>query len=316
MQRTNYILTITGSDGSGASGVQADIGVMTALGSRALTAITSLTLQNSLGIQQFYDVPAQIVAGEIAAVEDDYSPRVVKVGMIRRVETLAAVVAALRKYAPRYVIYDPIVSSSFGTRLMSDELIAVTRTQLLPLCSLVIIKRDDMRHFLLSDGDDGVVVLGDDCTRHGMAGSLSAAIAAYLNQGLGTAEAIAAARSYVRLHLPENHVYEGRPQEMYKQFEHDVALHHRTRGDVAFYADCQNVSSRYLAQVTKKLTGKSPKAIIDEYILEHVSAALLTSGQNIQEIAFYFGFSSQAHFTKFFRKMTGMTPTEYRKKNK
>ena len=79
-----------------------------------------------------------------------------------------------------------------------------------------------------------------------------------------------------------------------------------------YYADRMNVSSRYLAQVTKRMAGISPKSLIDEYLLKQVKIALQSTHRTIQEIAWQFGFTSQSHFTKFFKKMAGETPTEYR----
>ena len=76
------ILTITGSDGTGGSGVQADIKTVSALGGYAVTAITSITVQNTLGIQEFYDLPADTVTGQVEAIVNDVQPKVVKIGMI------------------------------------------------------------------------------------------------------------------------------------------------------------------------------------------------------------------------------------------
>ena len=71
------ILTITGSDSTGGSGVQADITTISALGSKAVSVITSVTLQNTLGIQHFYDLPAPIVSGQLDAIVDDVMPETV-----------------------------------------------------------------------------------------------------------------------------------------------------------------------------------------------------------------------------------------------
>ena len=59
------ILTITGSDNTGGSGVQADIRAITELGGRMVSVVTCITIQNTLGIQEFYDIPAQVVADQI-----------------------------------------------------------------------------------------------------------------------------------------------------------------------------------------------------------------------------------------------------------
>ena len=81
------ILTITGSDSTGGSGVQADIRTIATLGGYAVSAVTSVTVQNTLGIQAFYDLPAEIVRGQIEAIINDMQPDTVKVGMIRTIET-------------------------------------------------------------------------------------------------------------------------------------------------------------------------------------------------------------------------------------
>ena len=94
--KTNIpILTITGSDSTGGSGVQADIKTISALGGYALSAITAITVQNTLGIQEFFNLPDNIVAGQIEAIINDIQPEVVKIGMIRSVGTLNALARCL-----------------------------------------------------------------------------------------------------------------------------------------------------------------------------------------------------------------------------
>ena len=97
----NTILTITGSDPTGESGIQADIKYISELGLTAVSAITTITLQNTLGIQEFHDLPAGVVGGQIEAIVNDVQPKVVKIGMMRRVETIQTVVyARLRGLRP------------------------------------------------------------------------------------------------------------------------------------------------------------------------------------------------------------------------
>ena len=71
MQTNKPILTITGSDPAGVSGVQADIKVISQLGGYAVSAITSVTVQNTLGIQDFHDLPASVVEGQVEAIMND-----------------------------------------------------------------------------------------------------------------------------------------------------------------------------------------------------------------------------------------------------
>lgn len=287
------ILTITGSDSTAGSGVQADIKTISELGGYAMSAITSITVQTTLGIQQFYDVPAQIVAGQIDAVMNDFEPDVVKIGLIRRVDTLEVVVKALQKYRPRHVILDTVVLSSRGDTLISREMLEAISQQLLPLCTLVVKK--------------------DDGSMHGFSNRYASAVAVFLSQGLPTDEAESKAKAYINTQVMRASDLQGRSSELYNELLDAIVEHHRQASDVRFYADLLNVSSRYLAQVTRRISGKSPKAIIDDYLMHEIELQLKSTDSTVQEIAYRLGFSSQAHFTKFFKKLKGISPTEYRK---
>lgn len=293
MNSIRPILTITGSDSTGGSGVQADIELISSLGGYAVSAITSITVQNTLGIQAFFDVPAEIISGQIEAVINDVQPTVVKVGMIRTVEAVEVIVDALSKYHPEYVIYDPIVYSTKGERLMDEDVVERVQERLVPLCSLVINQR---------------------LSSHGMRNAFSSAIATFLSQGESMEVAIARAKDFVNARMARHERLQGRANELYREFMEILAGHCRKNSDVAFYASSLNVSARYLGQVTRKIAGKTPKNLIDEYLVEEVEKQLATTEMTVQEVAYAFGFSSQAHFTKFFKKMKGITPSQYRKK--
>ena len=143
MRELQPILTITGSDSTGGSGVQADIKTISELGGYAVSAITSITVQNTLGIQEFFDVPAEIVSGQIEAIMNDIQPSVVKVGMIRKVETLDVIIDALTKYRPDYIVYAPAIWSSNGDALMTEDVVSQIKYRLLPLCSAVVARKKE-----------------------------------------------------------------------------------------------------------------------------------------------------------------------------
>ena len=107
---------------------------------------------------------------------------------------------------------------------------------------------------------------------------------------------------------------EGRRGELHNEFVSRVSEEYRRNSDVAHYADVLNVSGRYLAQVCRRIAGKSPKSIIDSYIVKGIIVRLTTTGDNIQTIADDFGFANQAHLSKFFKNQMGQSPTEYRRK--
>lgn len=321
MKTIQPILTITGSDSTGGSGVQADIRTISELGGYAVSAITSITVQNTLGIQAFFDVPAEIVSGQIEAIMNDIQPSIVKVGMIRRVETLEVVIDALTKYRPDYIIYAPAIWSSNGDALMTEDVVSQIRYRLLPLCSVVVARKkendiilQDTKLLRMAEDNGMKVFLLDNANSHGLTNRFSSALAVYLNQGNKMDEALAKAQDFINVELTRESNLQGRSSELYNQFISQVNNFCRTYSDVHFYADQLNVSSRYLAQVTRRISGKTPKAIIDEYIVKEIERELSTTTHTVQEIANTFGFSSQAHLTKFFKKMRGLTPSEYRKK--
>ena len=310
MNKIRPILTITGSDSTGGSGVQADIRTISALGGNAMSAITSITVQTSLGIQEFYDVPASIVSGQVDAVMNDVQPQIVKIGMIRRQDVLDVIVDALEKYRPQHILYDPVVFSSRGEALMSDEAIRQIRQRLLPLCTLVIVRQQDAG---LIQGAPCAVFQLDDTAMHGLSNLFSSAVAVYLSQGDRVDMALAKAKAYVNTQIVRASDQQGRAPELYNEFLSAVDEQFRQNSDVHYYADRLNVSPRYLAQVTRRICGKAPKTIIDDHLIREIELQLNTTDRTIQEIAYSCGFSSQAHLTKFFKKQEGISPTSFRK---
>lgn len=305
------ILTITGSDSGSGSGIQADIKTISALGGYALSAITSITVQNTLGIQDIYDLPADVVKAQIEAIVNDVQPAIVKIGMIRTEETLAVIVGALAKYRPRHTVYDPVVLSTNGDRLLPDRVAALIRQQLLPLCSLVIVRRNEAGMILGDDRPDNIFYI-DEQLPHGLGNSFASALAVYLSQDRPMDEAVDVAKAFLQAQIAHRRDLQGRSSQLYNEFLDIVEQHFRVNRDVNYYADCLNVSSRYLSQVARRVSGQSPKMIIDNVLTRSLRRELSVSGQTIQQIAYAYGFSSQAHFTKFFKKQTGFTPSDYR----
>lgn len=131
------ILSIAGSDCSGGAGIQADIKTISALGGYAASVITAITVQNTLGVQAVHPVPADIVHQQIEAVMDDLQPCAVKIGMVHNADIVHAIAVCIRKYRPKYVVYDPVMISTSGRRLMAEETICTIKEELFPLCTLI-----------------------------------------------------------------------------------------------------------------------------------------------------------------------------------
>ena len=139
MSKKHYpcVLTIAGSDCSGGAGIQADIKTISALGAYAASAITAVTVQNTCGVTDVYPVPAHTVAAQIEAVMSDLYPDSVKIGMVNDADVVRAIAQTISRFHPRHVVFDPVMISSSGRKLMSDEAIEIIRTELFPLCTLI-----------------------------------------------------------------------------------------------------------------------------------------------------------------------------------
>lgn len=133
----SIVLSIAGSDCSGGAGIQADIKTISALGGYAASVVTAVTAQNTLGVQAVYPMSADAVKTQITSVMDDLQPEAIKIGMIYDAGIVAVIVECLRKYRPRFVVYDPVMLSTSGRRLMTEETIQAIKAELFPLCTLI-----------------------------------------------------------------------------------------------------------------------------------------------------------------------------------
>ena len=130
-------LTIAGSDSSGGAGIQADIKTMTANGVYAMSAVTALTAQNTTGVQGIWEVPPSFLAQQLDCIFTDIPPEAVKIGMVASRELIAVIAQKLRDYDARHVVLDPVMVSTAGSRLMSEEAVGALQEELLPLAELV-----------------------------------------------------------------------------------------------------------------------------------------------------------------------------------
>ena len=121
--KTARILIIAGSDSGGGAGIQADIKTVTMLGGHAMTAITAITAQNTLGVDAVHMVPTQMVIDQIAAVVSDIGVDAVKIGMIGNAETAHAVADCLSDLSCP-IIFDPVMISTSGAVLAEADTIA------------------------------------------------------------------------------------------------------------------------------------------------------------------------------------------------
>ncbi len=145
------VLTIAGSDCSGGAGIQADIKTISALGAYAASVITAVTVQNTCGVTGIHRIPPEIIAAQAEAVMEDICPTAVKIGMINDAEAVHAIAETLRRFRPPHIVFDPVMISSSGRKLMEDEAVDAIQKELFPLCSLITPNIDEAAFLLQRD---------------------------------------------------------------------------------------------------------------------------------------------------------------------
>lgn len=131
------VLTIAGSDSGGGAGIQADIKTMTMNGVYAMSAVTALTAQNTLGVSGVLEVSAGFLAEQIDAVFSDIRPDAVKTGMVSSSQLIEVIAGKLSAYEAKNVVIDPVMISTSGSRLMKEEALESLGSMLLPLADVV-----------------------------------------------------------------------------------------------------------------------------------------------------------------------------------
>ena len=133
----NRVLTIAGSDSGGGAGIQADIKAISAMGCYAASAITAITVQNTMGVEAVHAVPLDILEGQIDAVLSDIGADAIKIGMLHSAEVVNLVADKIEKYGIKNVVLDPVMVSTSGHRLIEESAIEVIKTRLIPLARVI-----------------------------------------------------------------------------------------------------------------------------------------------------------------------------------
>jgi hydroxymethylpyrimidine/phosphomethylpyrimidine kinase len=136
-KKYNRVLTIAGSDSGGGAGIQADIKAISAMGCYAASAITAITVQNTLGVEAVHAVPLDILEGQIDAVLSDIGADAIKIGMLHSAEVVNLVADKIEQYGIRNVVLDPVMVSTSGHRLIEESAIEVIKSRLIPLARVI-----------------------------------------------------------------------------------------------------------------------------------------------------------------------------------
>lgn len=130
-------LTIAGSDSSGGAGIQADIKTMMANGVYAMSALTALTAQNTLGVRSVMEVPPEFLGQQLDAVFEDIFPDAVKIGMAFSKELVEVMADRLRYYGAKNIVVDPVMISTSGSVLLKENAREALKKELFPIATLI-----------------------------------------------------------------------------------------------------------------------------------------------------------------------------------
>ena len=365
MNSPTAILTITGSDNTGVSGIQADIKTIEAMKGYALTAVTAVTIQNTGGMLNIMDLPKDMVVGQVKAIVDEYHPKAIKIGLLRDAETIEAVRNEV--IGCRHIILVPGILNSQGQQLMKEATLEAWKQILIPEASIIQLRCSEAELLLgmnissdsdmivaakrLTDmGAKAVLLRGghqvenrltallyydgkkeffssentEGWQKHGVGGTLSAAIATRLAFGDTLKDAISRAHDYMHAQVVYGVKAEPtainksektlqRKADIYNEFTTLVAQHYREAHDVAFYADKLAITTRYLSRVTTDVVGYPPKQLIFNYIMQEACSLLKTSRLSLGEISAHLGFSNESRFVAFFKNQHGVSPGVWRR---
>jgi hydroxymethylpyrimidine/phosphomethylpyrimidine kinase len=142
------VLTIAGSDSGGGAGIQADLRTFALLGMHGLVAVTAVTVQNSVGVKGFHEIPLDVIAGQIEAVASDIGVQAAKTGMLASsaiIDVIAETWGAQGLAGTVPLVVDPVCASMHGDPLLHPSALDSLKTQLFPLATLVTPNLDEVR---------------------------------------------------------------------------------------------------------------------------------------------------------------------------
>lgn len=137
------ILTIAGSDCSGGAGIQADIKTITAHRMYAMSAITSLTAQNTTGVYGVLDSTSDFLAKQLDCIFTDIEPDAIKIGMVSEKSLIKIIAEKLKEYNGKNIVLDPVMVATSGSSLLNDDAVDVLVNELMPLAKVITPNLDE-----------------------------------------------------------------------------------------------------------------------------------------------------------------------------
>ena len=137
MKPNSKVLIVAGSDSSGGAGIQADIKTITALGSYAMTAITAITAQNTIGVKSIFAIPPKEISNQILFTAKDINPDAIKIGMLHSAKVINSVINSLKIIKVKKIVLDPVMVAKGGAKLIDDKAIKLLKDKLIKRTTLI-----------------------------------------------------------------------------------------------------------------------------------------------------------------------------------
>ena len=164
-QSPPIVLTFAATDPRGGAGLQADILTLSSMGCHALSVVTAVTVQDTVGVEDVLPLDAEWVADQARCVLEDMPVTVFKIGLLGSVEIIAAIAEVVSDYPEVPLVLDPVLSSGRGDELATDEMVAALRELLIPQTTLITPNSLEARRLAVEDGDDSDDIPLDECAR-------------------------------------------------------------------------------------------------------------------------------------------------------
>ena len=159
------VLTFAAADPSGGAGLQADILTLSSMGCHALSVVTAVTVQDTVGVEDVLPLEAEWVADQARCVLEDMPVTVFKIGLLGSVEIIAAIAEVVSDYPEVPLVLDPVLSSGRGDQLATDDMVVAMRELLVPQTTLITPNSLEARRLAISDGDDSDDPSLEECAR-------------------------------------------------------------------------------------------------------------------------------------------------------
>ena len=131
MKTKSKVLIIAGSDSSGGAGIQADIKTVTALGSYAMTAITAVTSQNTMGVKSIVAIEPKEISNQIIFTSRDIKPNAIKIGMLHSSKVIDVVTKSIDNIKIKKIVLDPVMVAKGGAKLIDEKAIKSLKSKLI-----------------------------------------------------------------------------------------------------------------------------------------------------------------------------------------